>query len=568
MYQYVHGIFSGQTFSLAALMEVGFGPLLANGLRNWMYLLATVLPIYCFGAHLGRRPVWGHAAALLALHGLLLEFDGTYPHNPWPWIYSNGHVGTGYCLVVLYFLLARHWRTAACLASLSLVVHVGQAPVVLLLCGVYGLAELVRGNWGLVWKVAPWIAIGVVCAAVLFATVEMMKVDTPVDGPYVVDGDATAIWRDFAHYHDPHRWLPPFNAHIVMVGGLLVAAAGMWGSVESRERRLYGGVFLFVLLTALTVWGIAATQYAMGRDVPMGLIFWLPYRLTNHAAPLLLAMSVALIARPQAGARGMWIAAGLVIFSTIRPLIGMVLPEEVFRRYFFAGDIVLFLVVGAALASARAAREDRSWPCLVGVWILPAALLAPFHQFGAACLLAGGLAVLGMRALPEQPAKWGRGLAWAACALALFQVTANGLRTREHLPVGAFEQEVVDWLAKNDPDAGPLIGPPDTYGLQASMNRAILYDAGTTYYLAYMPRLAPVIERMYLDLYGSDFRAPKDGGSTWIDLWRDRTPEDWQALGEKYQTQYVMAPGGMRLSLDPVVTQEAGTLYRIGEGWR
>lgn len=561
MYQYVHGIFSGQTFSLALLMEWGFGPLLANGLRNLLYLLATVLPLYCFAAHLGRAAAWGHAAALLALHGLLLEFDGTYPHNPWPWIYSNGHVGTGFCLLVLYFLLARHWRTAACLASLTLVVHVGQAPVLLLVCGIYGLAELARGNWALVKQVAPWIALGVVLAFVLYATVEHFKVPSPETGPYAVAGDPLAVWRSFAFYHDPHRWLPPLNAHLVMLGGMLVAAVGFRSSEDPGERRIYGGVFLFILLTALTVWAIAITQKIMGQEVPMSLIFWLPYRLTNHAAPLLLAMGIALIARPQAGARGGMLAAALVLFSTMRPLIGRLMPDEIFHRYFFAGDIVFLLIIGAALVSAWG-PSPRLRP-LAGSWLLPTVLLVPFHQFGAACFLLGGALAWVKDRAPLRAATWGRGLAWAACALALLQVIGNGLRTREHLPVGAFEQEVTRWLAENDPDAGPLVAPPDTYGLQAAMNHAILYDAGTTYYLAYMPSLAPTIEKMHMDLYGSDFGSPRKSQAIWNVLWERRDAATWRTLGAHYDVSYVMTPPDVKLDLTPVVQHERGKLYRI-----
>ena len=167
--QYVHGFYSLQTWSLAGLMAVSPSPFLANGLRNMLFLLATVVPPFLMGSLLGRRARWGHVAALLVLLGIHIPFYSNYPVQVWPGLYSNGHIGLGCALLTLYLLLAGRHRRAYLLFGLMPAIHAGQFPPLL---GLVLLRLLWNGcyrhtrEWRIAWR---WTSAGFVVCAFGFA---------------------------------------------------------------------------------------------------------------------------------------------------------------------------------------------------------------------------------------------------------------------------------------------------------------------------------------------------------------------------------------------------------------
>ena len=72
--QYVHSFYSLQTWLLAALMQFVPGPLLANTLRNLLFLLATTVPVFLITSHLSQNRCSGHIATALVLLGVHIPF--------------------------------------------------------------------------------------------------------------------------------------------------------------------------------------------------------------------------------------------------------------------------------------------------------------------------------------------------------------------------------------------------------------------------------------------------------------------------------------------------------------
>ncbi|MCF6284276.1 MAG: hypothetical protein L3K26_03695 [Candidatus Hydrogenedentes bacterium] len=134
---YVHNAFSLQTYLSAALLKLGAGPAFLCGLRNILFLLASILPLYALVALMTRSTLAGLFSTLLLLQGILLEFDGSYPTMVWPEIYSNGHIGGGVVLLALVALLAGAHRSAFFLLGLIPCIHLGQWPPLVGTMGVY-----------------------------------------------------------------------------------------------------------------------------------------------------------------------------------------------------------------------------------------------------------------------------------------------------------------------------------------------------------------------------------------------------------------------------------------------
>src|SRR5690606_10721773 len=93
--QYVRGMFSLQTQSLAWLMAITENALLLNGARNVLCLFMTVFPAHLIALALTGRAVWGLSAGALTLMGVHTGFFSSYPIEVLPGLYSNGTVGMG-----------------------------------------------------------------------------------------------------------------------------------------------------------------------------------------------------------------------------------------------------------------------------------------------------------------------------------------------------------------------------------------------------------------------------------------------------------------------------------------
>lgn len=135
-----------QTYASAWLVGLGGGPAIVCGLRNYLYLLATTVPVFLITTALSRRSIVGHAAALLFLLGILHEFDGAYPLSAWPALGSIGHIGMGYALFILALFALGLRAPAFFLLGLMPAFHLGQAPILGILAAGYGMYLVRRRN--------------------------------------------------------------------------------------------------------------------------------------------------------------------------------------------------------------------------------------------------------------------------------------------------------------------------------------------------------------------------------------------------------------------------------------
>ena len=66
---------------------------------------------------------------------------------------------------------------------------------------------------------------------------------------------------------------------------------------------------------------------------------------------------------------------------------------------------------------------------------------------------------------------------------------------------------------------------------------------------------------MYADLFGIYFdRRPS---KPWDTIWRERTPEEWRALAQRYGFEYVMPPAPVPLQLPLALEGGEARLYRV-----
>jgi len=206
------------------------------------------------------------------------------------------------------------------------------------------------------------------------------------------------------------------------------------------------------------------------------------------------------------------------------------------------------------------------------VYIALQTALGSVHHFGAFCLFLGAGAVFLSRAM-----RWPQGLlpaaarmnalartrlAIAAILLAVGASTFHQWRFREVLPRDEFDREAAAYLRDHNPPGALVVAEPYSYYLQARLGQPIFVEAATPSLISYLPSLGPVINRMYTDIYGIDFRSPAPA-EDWKTLWRARTLESWKALSRAYGFRYVLASGPLPLSLPRVLEHGANALYAV-----
>jgi len=546
---YLSKALSLQPHLIAEGLRLGCSELALNALRNLLYLWATVLPAFLFGAALGRQACWGHFAAVAVLQGWLLEFDGSYPHDPWPTLYSNGHVGTGWALLCLYLLGRRAWFWAVLCCALMPAIHVGQSFPLGILCAVLGGKAVLQGELHLRRHALPALAL----AALVWGWLLWRMQGAALDPPRVELASQLDLYRTFVSRHDPHRQLPGVLAHAAALLCLAQAVLAWRGERDNHTRYLLGGVALYALAVCLLMYPIVLLHATLGTERVANFLVWMPYRLTNHLAPLWLAVSIGTLARAPHG----WLPLSAVLaLSAARPLLHWVLPEEWFIRYLFAGEAFPLLLAGAALAFHAA----RAWPA-AAVLLAAFLMLAPLHQFGALCLAAGALLGAVPLVLTKTPAPSFRQpglLVSALCTVALLSSAINQYRHREHLPRSAADRYLRDVSMH-----APLVGPPDTYALQARTGLPVLADAATASFVTYVPEAGPAIARLHERLYGIAFEAGPPG-PPWDEVWSARGPEEWHSIAEETGARYLLAPGNLDLQLPVLEHFGDEAVYWIG----
>ena len=576
LYQYVRGAYSLQTYISAALLWLGIGPEWICGLRNVLSLMSTVIPVFLLGSLVTGRTLGGHVAVALALRGIHLELDGSYPITVWPIIYSNGMVGTGMALLVLFLLLGGYRRTGYLLAGLMPCIHIGQVPPVFLFVAMDLLCIGRREGLRALRVPLLHFAVGIATCAALLIVPFMLHVTPPTTGAYAPGStDAHAIWKSFTAFYDGHRQFPPRNGQLALAGMLLLSGLAASYTLRAARRDTSDvhppegilspyalGLFAYTLGIAALVWGTQLVHYVQGAEIPYLLIGWMPYRLINHATLLLLLFATGLLARQQTGRILLFL--GLAVAAAPIPLIETLLGGSLTTRYFTNGEGILFGLCGAALNALMPTSPGRALWKYIPVAV--AVAITGIHRFGGYCFLLGVVAAYTADRIFRKPL---RGTVPSVLMLAFIVATTQlwgQYAMREHLPQTSIDRAVIERLSGPDTTNALIVAQPDEFLLQARTGHPVFVESATASLMSYIPALAPVIQQMYVDVYGIRFDTPPPPPITWQHVWQIRSRTEWNMLAQKYGFRYVLAPHDITLDLTEVLSDTNWTLYEVTPG--
>lgn len=577
---YCRNVFSGQSYLSALLMTIYDSPLLINGLRNVLQLAFCTVPVFLLGARFGGRAWAGHASVVLVLLGIHKGFQSYYPIESWPHFFATGQIGTGYALLVFALLLLRCWRSGWFLLGLMPMIHVGQWPVLGLFAGLQWLALLRQGDRVRVRQALLYFGVGMVPCIVFYFVYRHFHVPAPTEGAYFAEGDVQAIWSAYTERHDLHRAVPRDSfLKSILGGGLVLCLSGcaLWrGSEAGEARRDRGMVFAFALLLSVVVGGIWLLHQELGGRAPFLLIGWMPYRLTNHLAILLVPLVVGTLWRGGRGGRAL--LALVLLHGLLLPFWGYVLPTALFTRYVGNVEGLAYFLCGGAIASLLTGRgilpTASAVPCMcIGVpystlqAVMPVAasllLLAWFYPFAMFALLAGAVA---WRAWAYVEVWAGGAQRWPDISVSLLSLLLLGslliqqAHSREQLPMQPIHRQVADWLdAQGEKDA-MLVMPCWDVNWLAKLRRPTLADYQTAHLMSYMPALAPALKKMHEEVFG--YVVDGETGPP-LAQWPGRSPEAWRRLAKDYGFRYVLAPTEMDLKLERVLEGHPYDLYRV-----
>ncbi|MFM1920139.1 MAG: hypothetical protein RLZZ303_1773 [Candidatus Hydrogenedentota bacterium] len=589
---YAWNSFSIHYYSSALLLKLTDSALLVCGLRNLLCAWGAMLPLYILGSLLARRALAGHLATLLILANAHAFFRSYYSNDVWPFMFTSGELGLAWALLCVCAFAARRWCIAFFMTMAMPVVHVGQLPPVLALAGLM-LAWVVWQEREHLRPATQGLLCGLAVSALFTVVYLLLRQPMPDGGGYSSAVDAHEVWKRFTYYEDIHRRpvLPPrfgplWHSTLGMVAALALGGLWLW-SERARGARVHGLAVLMLYATiASSAVGIAwGVQQWMGIDTPYLIIGWLPYRLTNHVAIVLLV----LVAVINLSSRQMAAALAAAGWLAARPLLALVLPETFHGRYVMPSEGPLFLLVGGAMvAVARGIPAHRAAVSvlLAAAWFT-LALATPFL---AACALLGILVAalekviaLGymqrlweyiprhaagdvVQASREQRDSTSIGSRWLATALPVLGLTAvagmllHEYHHRQQLVRSPFEVEMRRFFETENNPTGILLAPFWTLNYQEKTGQPVFATFETPLLTPYIRSLGPVIEKMLGDAYGIRWGQPWNYDLT---LWTGRSPEEWRTLRATYGIAYVLAPESFPLALDPVLRGEGLVLYRM-----
>lgn len=578
LYQYVRGFYSLQTYSLAALMHFFPEPLPANLLRNWAFLASSTVPVFLLGALFSRKQLVGHVAVVFVLLEIHTSFYSTYPVLVWPMIFSNGPIGLGYMLLGLWALLDHRYRTAGLLIGLAPAVHLGQFPPLLLVAALQVLWLFRKGQVAQVRALLLYAIPGAVVCVLFAVFIRWFTVEAPIEGPYYSAVAPDLLFRTFMERYAGHRAIPWTTGHIVLLGtvilGVALLAARRSGvvPVERSEppspllESPWAWALIYCALASCIVWSIMAVHHVMGPDVPYLLVGWLPYRLMNHVAPVLIPMLVAIgFVRDRRMAPYLVLALAVALLAPLAPLF---LDSEMIKKYISGGEYQFFFLFGGAVGTGIVLAGRKYLVPILATCAAFLLLLAWFHQYGAACVLAGLL----VACVPVPRAVTPRVLRFAGAGLAcltLLTMLAKDGERRQHLIRSEFHEVVARYLAEvGQPDAMILVHH-DQAGDQMEFGHPVMADMATMLHGVYRPAIAPSVNAIFQDFYGiylDPAESRPDPSLAWHEVWPAMSLEEWQRLSAKYDVEYVAAPRFMDLPLELIVRGSQRNFYRIPPG--
>ncbi|GMV91771.1 MAG: hypothetical protein AMXMBFR82_15490 [Candidatus Hydrogenedentota bacterium] len=571
---YCRNVFSLQSYLSAGLLWLTRSALVVCFIRDLALMLFVTLPLFLLTFTLTRRALWGHVAVVLALCGVYSFFGSHYGIGTWTGFFSVGGIGAGYALLTFTAFAAGWTRTAWFLSTFLFAVHAGQMPPLLLFAGaqlVIGDAERLKAQWRAAFL---WGGLGFAGSVLFYVTQRFFIVPLPDGGPYHAEGNIHDIWINYSMREDVHRFISfahPFSHSVLLIGLSLAVSLSVLLVAKPKHGRHspVAAIALYALCVGVLAIGIRVIHNVMGENVPFLLVVWMPYRIPNHLAPILLALCLSLLANGtrNAGIRDrapLW-AALLCLFALPIALSGRFLPETLYLRYLEEGEYLFFILIGGALgAIAERAYGYSSKISLAWCVVLAATLVAlvTFNQFIVACTVAGFAVHWILRALPKfiDRANMIRNGAFACAGLVLVLLLVREWGTREHLPRTRFQEGVVQHLAgAGEPDA--MIVPPYwDVEWNARTGAPVFLDYQTPRLITYMPSLGTSLRKMVRDTYGFNIDgSPEQGLRHWSTLSR----EEWKTMANAYGIRYFVQASNEPCNFAPVYSEDGLSLYEV-----
>ncbi len=572
-YIYIRNIYSLQSYLSAGLLFLTKGPLVLCFLRDAVTMLLTTLPLYFLAVTLTKRALWGYVAVVLGLSNAYIFFASHYGIGVWPGYYSVGAIGAGYALLLFTLFIAGWTRAAWFFLTLLMSVHLGHWPPLAMFAGLHLL------HWNAATRHAHWRAAfiwggaGLAIDVLFFAVLRFFHVAYPTEGAYYAEGDAHAIWINYSMREDVHRfaeYLHPYSYSVLLM--LIVFVVGVLAlATEKRGNRmfaLYAAILVYAGCVTFLSGGIRLIHAIVGENIPFLLIGWMPYRIPNHLAPILLCMLLAILARGAGESRHynaeLW-AARITILAFPVAAGGAVLPEWFFERYLAGGEYLLFFLLGGTLGVLMTnllhTSKERLYTLSLLV-VVAGISLAWFNQFIFACTLAGAGFHAFIRIINtgrEPRFNWAR-ICAACVAIVLGVHLVREWVHRENFPRTAFQQGVFDYLAQSGEPHAMIIPPIWTDEWSARLSVPVFADYGTPRYVTYIPALGPALKKMHRDVFGFNVDGtPNDE----LQPPEKRTREEWKRLSEEYGFRYIVQPQDVPLDLNAVYEADGLVLYAI-----
>lgn len=562
-YIYTRNAPSFQSYLSAGLLWLGMAPAILCALRDIAQLAFFAVPIYLFTVTLSKKPMIAHLAVVLALADVYEFFEAHYAIESWPGFFSVGQIGAGYALLTLTAFLAGWSRTAWFLLTSLIAVHLGQIPPL-------GLFAIVFLFWGdtkhrkrELKNAALFGGIGIAFSAAFLLIQNAFKVPFPTDGPYFAEGNTREIWLNYSKSQDVHRFIEfihPFSHSVALICLTLLAVAGgiymAWN--RDRFRNQWSRIAIYAIIVGCIAIGTRVLHIILEDDIPFFLIAWMPYRIPNHLAPILLSTCLTLLTRKEDKHTVFWplVSGVLALFSVMG---GVFIPTQIHEAYVAGGEFVVFILMGGLLGRVMTFAYDSGkvrffW--LVRMLFVWGAALGLWNMYALACVAVGTALYVVLDRAPRLRSAY----ATATIAVLLLALVVREYQNREHLPLTEFQAGVHSYLEERGASGAMILPPIWEVEWAARTGAPVMIDYQIPRLITYIPDLGPSLRKMHRDIYGYSL-----DGSSEEDLtdFESKSSDDWIQLGSDYQFSYIVHPSDRPFPLDPVYTAGGMSLYEI-----